>query len=57
MELFLYLPQSYIKDAANDEAVVFKTLFALSYTVSDTGTPDGLSYSLFYLVRFVKLLS
>ena len=55
MELFLYLPQSYIKDAANDEAVVFKTLFALSNNVSDTGTPDGLSYSLFYLVRFVKL--
>ena len=55
MEHFLYLPQSYIKDAANDEAVVFKTLFALSYTVPDNGTPDSLSYSLFYLVRFFKL--
>ena len=54
MEHSLYLPQSYIKDAANDEAVVFKTLFALSYTVSDTD-PDGLSYSLFYLVRSAKL--
>ena len=55
MEHFFYLPQSRIKDAANDEAVVFKTLFALCHTVPDTGTPDGLSYSLFYLVRFVKL--
>ena len=29
-----------VKDAANDEAVVFKTLFALCYTVLDTGTPE-----------------
>ena len=55
MEHFFYLPQSRIKDVANDEAVVFKTLFALSYTVLDTGTPDSLSFSLFYLVRSAKL--
>ena len=55
MEHFFYLPQSRIKDAANDEAVVFKTLFALCYTVLDTGTRDSLSCSLFYLVRSAKL--
>ena len=55
MQHSLYLPQSYIKDAANDEAVVFKTLFALCYNVLDTGTPDSLSCSLFYLVRSAKL--